>query len=208
MGKGKRIKELRASRAKEKAPINVLHDAFLVVEDHYGTETRCVEAAAMLCGVGKHLGYELRPRPVSVAIKDHTTGNSMMLGEAFLPNLTAEEVEAAYAGNKLGSENLGHMIVTLDQPPLLMDPNLRQVASRGLMVPNTFTRVEATHVDGDYDNLGWEIGHEDYEVKYVVDSNASALLEDFEEFMALHDADYKEIARRLKSGQKVTFAPA
>lgn len=132
----------------------------------------------------------------------------MMLGEAFLPNLTAEEVEAAYAGNKLDSENLGHMIVTLDQPPLLMDPNLRQVASRGLMVPNTFTLVEATHVDGDYDNLGWEIGHEDYEVKYVVDSNASALLEDFEEFMALHDADYKEIARRLKSGQRVTFAPA
>lgn len=209
MGKGKRNK-LKQNAPVPRVSIEVLHEAFKTVGDYFGTDTKCAEAAAMLCGVGKYLGYQLVPRPVSIGVNDHISDRSVVMGEKMRRFLTDEQVESAARAARLGDEAGGHIIVTLDEPALLMDPNLRQVNPLGINVPNIFREIETTHrgdtPDDDPEDGRWEVSTSDFSVTYELDSSAMHLLDNFDEYMSIEDPAFKYIAKELRAGRKVTFS--
>lgn len=193
MGSGQES-EASAAGEVEQAPIELLFKAFANVADLYGTETKCVEACIMLYGIAKHLGYELKPRGVSVGINDFASGVSVILGAKILESLSPEAKAAAIDALE-GGENLGHLILTMDDPHYLFDPNISQVNKLGANIPGICQAVEVT--DGMY---GLELESKSFSVNYVLDED-SRLLENFYELAARDGAHHREAAGWLRSGK-------
>lgn len=202
MGKGRRNKLNRATPVPQ-APLEVLHQAFNFVGDHFGTQTKCVEAAAMSYGVAKHLGYDLEVRPVSVGVDDYVSGRFACLGKKFQGSLSADQLKNTQKGDIPDEENYGHVVLTLDDPAYLMDPNLRQLNPGGVHVPNVFSKVDTAQPESDAP--GWEVSTNKFRVRYLLDEGARPLLENFHEFVAIEDADYRFIAKALRNGKTVEF---
>lgn len=200
MGKGNRNK-LKRGEPIPKAPLETLHRAFELVGQRFGTRTKCVEAAAMLYGIAKHLGYDLRLRPVSVGINDNISGKSVCMGPRILAGLTPEQREEAHADCLTGSNSLGHVVLTLDAPAFLMDPNLRQVNTLGINVPNLFVPIENANLD--LKDGQWIVNGEGFEVTYLLDAGATPLLANFDQYSAIEEADYQMMAMALRRGQTV-----
>ncbi|WP_207346383.1 hypothetical protein [Arthrobacter sp. E3] len=199
MGKGNRNKKGRRGGA-EKAPIEMLFKAFLAVEDLYGTETKCVEACVMLYGIAKHLGYDLKPRAVSVGVHDFTSGVSVVLGKKILEGMSPE-AQAAAVGVLDGDENLGHVILTMDDPAYLLDPNISQVKKLGANVSGICRPIRVT--EGIY---GWELKEECFSIDYEL-NGSSKLLTNFYELAELDDAHHRETAGWLRSGMRLARNP-
>ena len=217
MGKGKRHKLKRSENLQRahlgtqeapgktrKAPLETLHQAFERVGQRFGTTTKCVEAAAMLFGIAKHLGYDLQLRPVSVGVTDRVSGKSVCMGPKILASLTQKQREALQGEQLSDGSNLGHVVLTLDTPALetpalLMDPNLRQVNRLGIDVPNVFAPIETASPE----QGRWILNFERYEVTYMLDPGAMPLLKNFEEYSASEEEDYRNIANELWRGSSI-----
>jgi hypothetical protein len=202
MGKGKRNK-MKRDTPPPKASLEVLHAAFEFVGDHFGTETKCVEAAAMLHGIAKHLGYDLQVRPVSVGVNDLVSGNSATMGMKVQEGLAEEDLTNAVRRDP-EDENYGHVVLTLEDPAYLIDPNLKQLNPGGVNVPNVFAKVETAHPDPE--NALWRIQNDAFDILYLLDDGARPLLEDFEKWVAMGDAECRQVANALRRGRKVKFA--
>jgi hypothetical protein len=99
---------------------------------HIGTAQQCVSASALLVLAGRHLGYELAPRPVSIAATA-PDADLLVVGEP------AHEAVAAVGRNNLGAirpiwgsdfDRAGHMVVT-HEDGWLLDPSFRQFSVGG-----------------------------------------------------------------------------
>lgn len=204
MGKGKRLKEQRRQPT-PRAPLEVLKRAFDLVAQRFGTQSRCVEAAAMLQGIAKHLGYELQVRPVSLGINDRASGRSVGMGQKILGSLTEEQREAMNTDNVPDGMSLGHVVLTLSDPPYLMDPNLKQVNPMGINVPNIFAPIESAEVDPEEGS--WILTGQDFEITYILDTRARPLLEGFDEFKAVEEGEYRKVATMLRQGGTIELMP-
>lgn len=205
MGKGKRLKKQRQDQT-PRAPWVFVERAFELVQEHFGTESACVEAAAMLQGIVKHLGYDLEVRPVSLGVNDFTSGRSVVMGPKMLADLPEEQRAAANTENAPDGISLGHVVLTLSSPAYLMDPNLSQVNPMGINVPNIFSPLKSTDAVTPEDGQ-WRITTKDFDVVYVPDEGARPLLEDFGKFQAQEEADYRLIAAQLRRGGTVELNP-
>jgi hypothetical protein len=200
VGKGSRNK-LKRKEPAPKAPLETLHKAFELVERRFGTNTKCVEAAAMLRGIAKHLGYDLQLRPVSVGVNDMASGKSVCMGPKILAGLTPEQREALQTDHLPDGDSMGHVVLTLDTPALLMDPNLRQVNRPGINVPNVFVSIE--DATSDPEDGQWVVNGKGFEVTYLLDAGADPLLEDIDQYSAIEEADYQIAAKALRRGLTV-----
>lgn len=199
MGKGNRNKASREGGF-EKTPIELLFKAFAAVSDLYGTETKCVEAAVLLHGIAKHLGYELKPRGVSVGVNDFASDRSVVLGTKIMEGMNPE-VQAKAVDVLDGGENLGHLILTMDDPCYLFDPNISQVNKLGLNVPGICQPIKVT--EGIY---GWELESKSFSINYALDDD-SKLLTNFYALAARDDAEHREYAEILRSGKNLGRNP-
>lgn len=202
MGKGQRDK-LKRKEPLPRASLDVLQQAFSLVGERFGSDAKCVEAAAMLRGISKHLGYDLQVRPVSVGINDEVSGKSVCMGPKILASLTPEQRDAVHTDFLEDETSLGHVVLTNDSPALLMDPNLRQVNRMGVDVANLFVTIE----DANPESGQWEVSGKGVAITYLLDPDASSLLENFEEYSAIEEADYRLIASALRRGQSVELSP-
>ncbi|WP_139146671.1 hypothetical protein [Arthrobacter sp. SW1] len=160
----------------------------------------------MLQGIAKHLGYDLKLRPVSVGVNDTVSGGSICMGRKIWASLTPEQHETLQGNALSDDDNLGHVVLTLDEPALLMDPNLRQVNPRGINVPNLFVPIE--DADPDPEDGQWVVNGKGFEVHYILDAGANPLLENIDEYRAIEEGDYQRIAKALRHGLAVELAPA
>lgn len=160
----------------------------------------------MLQGVVKHLGYDLEVRPVSLGVSDLVSNTSVVMGPKMLAGLTGEERKAMNIGNAADEVSLGHVVLTLNDPPYLMDPNLTQVTPMGINVPGIFVPLEIADVVVPEDGQ-WRITTKDFDILYIPDEGARPLLKDFDNYKAFEEGDYRRIAVILRQGGTVELMP-
>lgn len=87
MGQNAKIRKERAAAAKRPLPrvsLQTLQEAVEAVGDRFGEDNRCADAAAVLITVGKHLGYTLQPRPVSLIAEQPSQDQPPNINVAFI----------------------------------------------------------------------------------------------------------------------------
>lgn len=168
-----------------KVSLNALYHAVGVVAYAFGKANQCGNAAALLCEVGRHLGFALTARPVSL-IAANSSGHSAVMG----PKALERHPQTS------GSQSLGHVVVTCDDPLLLMDANLSQLDQFGLPGPIVMARIESI----DPEDGEWGFEQEDLQFSYILDEGARPLIEGFEEAMANYTAEALMIAKLVRDG--------
>lgn len=200
MGKGKRLKAERQLALAEnagRAPLHMLAEAVLAIGDLFGTNADCATAAAMLKLTAGHLGYELSPRPVSLVAMQPSTGNVAFMGPkatSLVPESDRDRVE-----NHLpeGKDN-GHMVLTSEDPALLLDPNLRQLGAFGMQAPSLVIRIQSTEPSSGE----WFAELDDLELQYILDEANPALSQWYNDGLVQHADRSRQLATLLRSGAK------
>lgn len=196
MGKGKRLKATRAARgANARTPFELLQEAVEAVGDAFGEEANCADAAALLAAAGADLGFTLRPRPVSLVAHQPSSGDVAFMGpkaSALIPPERQDDVEDLRPG---GKDN-GHVVLTLDDPAVLIDANLRQLGAFGIAAPSLVLKVKSVDpADG-----RWSARLEDLELLYILDDDHSVLIERFGEVKDAAGAEGKRLTEMLRAG--------
>ena len=134
----KKGKAHNRQRKAERRQSDALFDLALsarLVGDLFGSESQCLQAAALMIVTARELGYEVEPRLVSAAgVARHdgqVTGfvsGSVAAAAAAEIGLPAPEVEE---NAHFAQDWAGHVVVILRDPPLLLDPNFRQFSRAG-----------------------------------------------------------------------------
>lgn len=200
MGKGKRLKAERSTVARPaagqtRAPVGMLNEAVTAVGDIFGTEANCADAAALLVATARELGYELRPRPVAVFALKPSTGEFAFMG----PKATAlipEHRKGAVEDMRPDGKDNGHLVLTSEDPLLLLDPNLRQLGAYGIEAPSVALRIKST----DPDSGDWQMKLADLDLVYILDESHTVLLERFNEVGEAAATDGKALAGLIRRG--------
>ncbi|WP_311214563.1 MULTISPECIES: hypothetical protein [unclassified Arthrobacter] len=208
---GKNAK-LRKERSKERAaaatspsrvPLEILQQAVEAVRDKFGTDNRCADAAAMLITVGKHLGYTLEPRPVSLVAEqpspaDPSIMNMAFIGPAAEATLGEADRKKANKDQLEGGNSLGHLVLTCDDPPLLLDANLRQLEALGFYAPSLRAHIHTSHPKSGSWYL--PIGELDLDLSYILDEVASGLMENYDAAITDYSAEAHDLSTALLAG--------
>jgi hypothetical protein len=182
-------------RAYTPQQLEMLGEATEVVGDFFGSQADCADAAAWLAATAKRFGVGLKPRPVSVIAKYWPTGATTVMGPAaigLVPESERHRLKFATPGN----ENNGHLILTSSNPPLLLDPNLRQLATVGIPAPSVIMRIGSE----DPANGGWHFEADGVDVDYLLDEENTILLERFDEAVIGYGPQADQLAAMLARG--------
>lgn len=196
MGKGKRLK---LERAEATAPMSVdmLMLATELVGDAFGTRADCAAAAGLLMLTAQHLGFDLTARPVSLYARQPSSGTEAVMGPratALVPESERDWLEDLRPEGVTGDP--GHMVLTSEKPPMLLDPNLRQLGAHGIPAPSLAIRIKSTNpTDG-----GWTVDLPDLKLVYLVDDDNDALRPRYERAQREHSSDAERLARMIRSG--------
>jgi hypothetical protein len=203
----------RKERAKEGAiaatqpsslvSLDILQQAVEAVGDKFGIENRCADAAAILITVGKHLGYTLEPRPVSLIAEQPSQThppmkNMVFIGPAAVAKMSANDRKRANKDQLEGDDSLGHVVLTCDDPPLLLDANLRQLEAMGFYAPSLQANIHTSHPESGHWYL--PIGELDLKLFYILDDGASGLMENFDAAVTAASAEARDLASALRAG--------
>jgi hypothetical protein len=202
MGKGARLRRARAAErtddtagAPSRAEVALLLEAVVAVGDAFGTRPKCAEAAAVLQGTARLLGYTLVPRPVSVLIHHEPSDTWAFMGpkaSALIPLEGRPGVE----DHRPGGQDNGHLVLTCDDPRFLLDPNLRQLRSYGIEAPSLAVRIASVEpTDG-----SWSVDHDGLRLQYILDEDNRVLLERYDELLQRYSSEAEYLARMLRAG--------
>lgn len=183
----------RAAAAVRPAADQELSAAVIVVGELFGIEPNCASAAALLAEVGAHLGYELRPRPVSVLVHDQATSSILAMGPKATAKLTAAQHESM-ENHRTKGKDTGHLVLTSDGPSLVLDPNMRQLGTYGVNAPSIIIRVKSTQPE----NGEWTFSTNGLSLLYLLDEENHSLLPLFEQ--TRRDPNVVAIARMIGEG--------
>jgi hypothetical protein len=182
LGKASRNKRERSlERAvsaitESRVPIDLLRRAVEEIGQLYGTIQDCAGAAALLQETGRLLGYELTARPVSLLATHAASRTQIVMGR----RATERVVEAGpieIEDHLHGGRDTGHMVVTCDDPPMLMDANLfGQLAPHGIKVRPLCLDVLSAHPK---DGM-WITEHDGLDMVYISDDTDQSLVPRFE----------------------------
>lgn len=197
MGKGNRNKAARAAQRAsspatpaQRPPENELSAAVIVVGELFGIEPDCASAAGLLAEVGAHLGYDLRPRPVSVLIHDQPTGSILAMGPKATEKLPVAQRQSM-ENHRLNGKDTGHLVLTSDEPSMVLDPNMRQLGTYGVDAPSIIIRVKSTQPESGE----WQFSSNGLSLLYFLDEENHALLPLFEQ--TRRDPNVVAIARKI-----------
>lgn len=203
VGKGARLKGEKAAAAaaalKRKLPERVdsavLDEAITAVGDLFGTEPLCADAAALMQEVGHYLGYAFTARPVSLVAHQPSTGNIAALGPK-ATELFNDDVLANAESHLPDGRNTGHMVVTCEDPFLLIDANLRQLMRFGMDAPSLRVNIRSSRPS----NGRWSFDLPDLQLLYILDENNQALLVGFQDTVASSSRLAAFMAENLRNG--------
>ncbi|MDY7529224.1 MULTISPECIES: hypothetical protein [unclassified Cryobacterium] len=199
MGKASRLKADRAAKRcpalERQSPEDELSAAVVVVGELFGIEADCASAAGLLVEIGAQLGHVLRPRPVSVIIREKTTNTLLTMGPRASEKFSAEQL-SRMENHRPGGRDTGHIVVTSDDHRLMLDPNMRQLGSHGINAPSIVIRVRSTEPESGE----WEFSSETLDLIYIVDDGNEALLPPYENARR-ESVDYaRKIADDIRAG--------
>lgn len=178
-----------------RASIEMLGDAVMAVGDVFGTTANCADAAALLAAAARELGYDLKPRPVAVFAHKPSTDDFAFMG----PKATAlipENRKHAIEDLRPDGKDNGHLVLTSEDPLLLLDPNLRQLGAFGIEAPSVALRIKSTHPDSGE----WEMKLPDLNLVYILDESHTVLLERYNEVADAAAVDGKALANMIRRG--------
>lgn len=174
--------------------LDLLQIATQIVGEFFGNSANCADAAALLMETALRLDYQLQLQPVSVRGWHKSTGQQFVMGPRATSTLTEEERRSLTDLRGEGKDN-GHLVLTLDEPALVLDPNIRQLGRYGIAVPSIMLRVETTRPS----TGRWDVQFGDLLLRYFVDDN-KALLPRYEAARAESSEAAALVARRLRAG--------
>lgn len=200
MSKGKRLRDRRAkaaAKAAEPPPLAWLNTANEAVGDAFGTEADCAVACAILKMTADILGFSLTPRPVSLWARKPSTNDIAVMGPkatALVPESERHRIEDHWFEGR----DTGHMVLTSEQPSMLLDPNLRQLATLGIHAPSISLNIKSTNPDGGV----WRANPPgfDLELVYMLDGN-DALWDRYESALETHRPHAVALAELVRAGQ-------
>jgi hypothetical protein len=105
-----------------------------VVATLFGTESRCIPAAAVMVEALTELGYTAHPRPVSAVIVHPPSDTLVVSSEYALEAAREAGVRIPDASHVDALGWAGHMVVVVEEPAYLWDVNFAQF-SRGSEIP-------------------------------------------------------------------------
>jgi len=205
VGKGSRLKVGRkhnessgTTRSAESEPLpradlNLLLRAVEEVGAYFGTTPNCAAAAALLMETGRLLGYTLTPRPVSVLINYTPTDTWIAMGPlalAKMPRGVRENMEDFRPGGR----DTGHLVLTNEDPQLLLDPNLRQLGSYGVPAPSIAMRISNPN-----DSTNWAVDRDGLRIAYMLDESNRSLMKNFAELVRAAAPRARELVRALRA---------
>lgn len=154
-----------------------------------------MEAAALLHLTAVELGYDLKPRPVSVFAYVRDSGNIAFMGPKACV-MTPPEAHSRVEDLRPSGEDDGHLVLTCDNPSLLLDANTRQLSVMEIDAPSIMLRIRSTTLkSGD-----WSAEFGDLRILYVLDEGNRALMKNWEEIFDMHRGNAKQLAKMLKLG--------
>lgn len=197
MGKAKRIKRERAQR-RAPEPHAALNMASELIAYSYGSHADCAAAAALMVMTGKELGYTLTARSVSVLARQPSTGAIAFMGPR-ASALVAESDRSRAENHRAGDGDTGHMIVTADEPRVLIDVNVGQIRGYGMQAPDGITiNIQST----DPENGQWIANTQDLELVYLPDDN-DALWDRYRAGLSQLQASAHRLAQLIAGGASV-----
>lgn len=199
MGKASRLKAERAAQRSvgidSRSPEDELSTAVVVVGELFGIEADCASAAGLMVEIGAQLGYVLRPRPVSVIIREKTTNAVLTMGPRATERFSTEQL-ARMENHRPGGRDTGHIVVTSDAHSLMLDPNMRQLGSYGIDAPSIVIRVRSTEpASGE-----WEFSSATLDLVYIVDDGNEGLLPRYEDARREGARYARTIAAGIRAG--------
>jgi hypothetical protein len=115
------------------------------------------------------------------------------------PKITAllSDNQLAEIENHLpGGKNNGHVVLTCEEPCLLIDPNFRQLGAYGFDAPSLIVRIQSTDPAGGE----WIATPGEWKVHYVLDEDNRVLIDGFDEVVSQLADDAKYLANMIKAG--------
>ncbi|MHA7222980.1 hypothetical protein ACX80S_11745 [Arthrobacter sp. RHLT1-20] len=210
MGRNAKLRKERAEqrtvaaiRPPSPVSLEILQQAVEAVGDKFGTQNRCADAAAVLITVGKHLGYKLEPRPVSLIAEqpsqaDPSIKNIVFIGPAAEDKMSEDDRKRANKDQLEGGDSLGHLVLTCDDPPLLLDANLRQLEAMGFYAPSLRAHIHTSHPESGHWYL--PISELNLDLFYMLDEGAIVLMENFDAAVAAYSAEARDLSVALRAG--------
>jgi len=202
VSKGARLRKQRASVQPAKprvvlprVPQDVLFEAVVAVGDAFGSAPRCAEAAAVLWETARLLGYALEVRPVSLLIHDETRDTWGFMGpkaSALIP----DEVRSDVVDLRPNGQDNGHVVLTREEPTLLLDPNLRQLASYEIAAPSLVLNIRSTHPE----DGRWSAELEGLRLMYIDDPDNLALVARWDDVVRRFASESAYLAEMLRAG--------
>lgn len=193
LGKGRRLKNGKTNIPQRS--FGMLEQAVIAVGDVFGTTPDCVKAAALLRETARLLGYQLRVRPVSV-LAHHLPTNSVAVMGPKVTALLSDEQLATIENHLPDGKDNGHVVLTCEEPRLLIDPNLRQLGAHGLDAPSLMLRIQSTNpLTGE-----WIAAPKDWQIHYILDEDNRVLIDGFERVGSQLASDAKYLSDMLKGG--------
>ena len=202
MGKEARLRAARKKAREQgtqqpvpKAPESMLIEAAKAVGERFGIQPQCVEAACMLQHAGRLLGYELTVRPVSVLAIDKATNSTAFMGPKASAMMSERDRELA-TDYRPHSRDAGHVVLTCEDPQLLLDPNMRQLASYGIDAPGVVLKIKSLHPDSGQ----WHFQQNGLDIYYLVDDDNRALLGNYDAISKSWQREAADVVRLLRGG--------
>ncbi|THG32892.1 hypothetical protein [Naasia lichenicola] len=191
------------------ASFRTLQQATAMVGDLFGRQAECVEAAALLTATADELGLVVRPRAVSIAAYVHATGRMVATGErarAFLTDLAGSSGRPMTT-NDIAPDNpamdgsefqrAGHMVVSVGDPALVLDPTFRQFAFAGLPPVSLVASVADDAPATGY----WHLDLAGFSVTYFIEDGNSGWQEVFARILPEWRPLARELAEHLRLGR-------
>lgn len=179
------------------APQVQLLECLVAIGDRFGTQARCVEAAWLLKYAGDLLGYDLTMRAVSVVARDTVSGDVALMGSK------AEDLVPEAANDKIidlrpaDQGTTGHVVLTCEDPLLLLDPNLRQLGAHGIAAPSVVVKIRSAHPESGT----WEFAHDNLQLLYMVDDTDRRLLDGYDDMRDAWAREAADLVRLIRGGK-------
>lgn len=177
------------------APIEMLQEAVIAIGDVFGSMPACVEAAALLHLTAAGLGYELKPRPVSVLAHAKDSGNIAFMGPKASAMISAEALSRVEDLRPAGKD-YGHLVLTCENPSLLLDANIRQLSVMEIDAPSIMLRIRSTNPK----TGEWSAEFGDLQLLYMLDEDNQALMKNWAAIVDTHRQNATQLLEMLKLG--------
>ncbi len=152
----------------------------------------------MLIEIGANLGFELSARPVSVRGFDMATGQEFVMGPKATSTLSPDNRQAILNRLPEGKDN-GHLVLTLEKPGLLLDPNMRQLGQYGIDAPSILMNIQSAQPESGR----WDAHHDGLSLIYLLDEKNTALLPRFNAARLESKTLAGSIGESLRAGRTV-----